>query len=249
MPITSCDRWPESRATRLSKRLSGLLSYRDSVVIMSQSKRGNIRLPYSGQYIWPPRPGGATAPGSALYRRLEADSKWLAQVKLNGSNTQAVITADKLTFYNRHNAEARYKPLPEQVAFFNTLKACAPLVLNLECMHGKTSQLKHQLYIFDVLVFKGEWLIGSTVESRQTLLRQLFETRTLTQYRFASQVGHKIWLAENFGDNWDNLFNLYRGVPGFEGVVIKRLDAKLEPGFREKNNTGWALRSRLVDSR
>lgn len=203
---------------------------------------------YKGQYIYPPRPSGAVPPDSALFKQLEQDPDWFAQAKLNGSNTQLVVTdTGDVRWFNRHKQKSHFNPLATQVSFFKKLKKVAPIVLNLECMQNKVTTMRHQLYVFDILVFKGQWLLGSTTEQRQILLRELFPERVPTLYRFAHEIGPMTWLAQNFPSGWEELIETYKDYDFFEGLVLKKRSGLLEPGFAEKNNTGWSLRSRLRD--
>lgn len=204
---------------------------------------------YTGQYIWPPRPGGAVPPFSKLFQKLEQDPDWFAQAKLNGSNTLMVLTRKgDVSFFNRHHAKSYLKPLAEQVEFFKALKKFAPLVLNLESLQNKVPTLRNHLYVFDVLVVEGKWQVGVANETRQKTLREVLQGSVSTPYRFAHEVGPQVWLAQNFQKNWGDLIEAYQKYNWFEGLMLKRHSGKLEPGFREKNNGGWSLRARIKDA-
>jgi hypothetical protein len=206
---------------------------------------------YTGQYIWPPRPGGSLAPGCSYFNKLQQDPQWFAQAKMNGSNGQMVLIDNEPEWFNRHNAKLRFQPTKEQVAFFKSLEQFAPLVLNLESLTGKTSKFKQQLYVFDVLVFKGEWLVGSTVWERQALLASILpgddplDPSDLLE--IVVDVGPQVWRAVNIETDWMLFIEHYRDTPGFEGLVLKQKTGKLEAGWREKNNSNWATRARVSD--
>lgn len=200
---------------------------------------------YRGQYIWPPRPqSGLVQPAGGWFKELEANPDWLAQAKLNGANTQMVLIDIEPELFNRHNATIEHRLTPEQLAFFQSLKKFAPLVLNFELIHRQTKDWKNICYVFDVLVFKGEWLVGSTVEERQKLLDEIFPESVATPYEFARSLAPGVWRAVNFEKSWGALFEKHQGLDLFEGLVLKKKTGKLDPGLREKNNEGWSIRCR-----
>ncbi len=194
-------------------------------------------------YIFPPRPKGNIPPDGDFFTRLAASKEWIAQAKLNGMNCQLVITKDSVEWRNRHRGLCRYTPTPEQVSFIETLKPHAPLILNLELLDKQTKSFKKTLFIYDVLVFRGEHLLGSTVAERQKILDQIIPDLIPTQFKFALQAAPGVWRAKNFIKNWSSLFQ-YADVPIFEGLILKKLDGELERGLKEENNGGWSIRCR-----
>lgn len=200
---------------------------------------------YTGQYIWPPRPqAGLVMPGGDYFKNLEANPDWIAQAKLKGLNAQLVLIDTEIELFNRHNARIEHPLTPEQVTFFLTLKQHAPLVLNFELIHRQTKQWKNIFYLFDILVHRGEWLVGTTVEERQRLLDKMFPATQPTPYPFAASLAPGVWRALSFKSQWEQTITKYGDLNLFEGLVLKRKSGKLEPGLREKNNAGWSVRCR-----
>lgn len=200
---------------------------------------------YSGQYLYPPRPKGVIPPSGDFYRRLEKDPLWIGQAKLNGQNTQAKINPDgTYELFNRHHGKVNYTATPEQDAFLKSLAPFAPLVINLELLEKQTKTFKNIFYIYDLLVFKGAYLLGSTVKERQDILDTLLPKTAATQFFFAESCALGVWRAVNFKDDWDYLFHLYSHLDIFEGLVLKKLSGPLSAGFSKENNGGWATRCR-----
>ena len=196
-------------------------------------------------YIFPPRPKGNIPPEGDFFRRLQDTGDWLAQAKLNGQNCQLVIEGDKVSWHNRHRGLCRYTPTPEQTALIEQLKKYSPLILNVELLDKQTKSFKKTLFVYDLLVFKGEHLLGSSVKERQKLLDKIFPNSLPTQFAFANQITPGVWRAVNFFKNWADLFK-YADQSIFEGLILKKSDGVLERGLKAENNGGWAIRCRKL---
>jgi ATP-dependent DNA ligase len=183
-------------------------------------------------------------PQGSWFKKLEQDSDWFAQAKLKGANTQMVLIDTDPELFNRHNAAIAHQLTEEQKDFFRSLKAYAPIVLNFELIHRQTKDWKNLCYVFDILVYRGEWLVNTTVQDRQKILTEIFSQRISTPYEFAEALAPGVWVATNFQNNWGELFSKYQSLNLFEGLILKRWSGKLEPGLREKNNEGWSIRCR-----
>lgn len=111
--------------------------------------------------------------------------------------------------------------------------------------------------IFDIIAYDGMQLIGKTFRERIELLDKLYgkEESIITEtgveklnFMYATTTKN-VFRVKSYFDCfrglWDTLVKLTPGTAGmYEGLVLKRADAKLENGASEKNNTTSQLKFR-----
>lgn len=227
------------------------------------------------QYLWPPRPTRAVTPDQFEFFERRG---WFAQLKLNGKcalialGPQAPCNVgghdDHVQLWNRHNEKLNWDmPITTYMTLCNLIEGRAPLtawtVLVAELLHDKVSGgPKDTLYIHDVLVWRGEYLIGETYEQRYKRLRD--RTVKLFVPGFDDSTPEKIavlsehvWLAAmvratepgTFGRMFDDINARQQARGGgsilTEGIVMKDPNAKLEPCTRESANDSWSAKCRL----
>jgi hypothetical protein len=62
---------------------------------------------------------------------------------------------------------------------------------------------------------------------------------------YVAEVGRGIWLARMIPpDKWLDAWAVAAKNPIIEGLVLKRVKARLEPGRAEDNNGSWQIRCR-----
>lgn len=202
-------------------------------------------------YLYPPRPEYCTSP-----QTLDKydNGSYFAQPKLNGSMGVLWIFEDGYwELWNRHGQKmTNYKNLQFEKLFRG--KKCLTLVgeylnKNKKGIDGK--EFNHKFIIFDILVYENNHLTGITFWERQELLRELFpdfskEFRENQEYSsYLHTTEHKdTFRVKNFTGNFSNLYNEITKWDVFEGLVIKKAEAKLSPCLNEGNNSGWQIKAR-----
>lgn len=200
-------------------------------------------LQYHGGFIYPPRPGGGTLWDSELAKRLESDSEYLAQAKLNGSNCLLEILLDgSFLVHNRHGNLVGPKLWPDQMELVRFLLPRAPALINFEFIRRPDWGFEDVWYIWDLMAIDGKYLIGSTVSERREVLQQSLPEFKPSMYSFAKAVGRGILVASDLTGNWRASLRKYHGKPWFEGVVAKRTSGRLDPGVTSENNHHWSTR-------
>jgi hypothetical protein len=130
----------------------------------------------------------------------------------------------------------------------------------------KNRQVSGIAAIWDILVLQGEWLLDTTYQYRYDLIAQqnsepfiitvggkdfdiglklsehIFVPRLYEDYDIPWQLAKDVNAAAGWSGKDD-------GENVLEGVVVKSMDGKLRPGFKEKNNDDWAARSRFITGR
>ncbi|GEP94482.1 DNA ligase-like domain-containing protein [Chitinophaga cymbidii] len=212
----------------------------------------NIFEQYSDfKYIYPPRAEVAIAPG--LLSGL--GKEWIAQPKYNGSCAVLFINGQsEYKLFNRKNEELSLQNPIQYTALNDSDKymvLCGEY-LNKNKYGENGKPFNHKFIIWDILVWRGRYLIGVTFESRLTLLYELFGTSRgfvsendmiIFNHLIATQV-ENVFMAPAYLDNYSELYNEIIQTDLYEGLILKKANAKLEPGFRERNNQSWQIKAR-----
>jgi len=207
-----------------------------------------MSIPYTRwSYIYPPRPSTA-APFEDIVRYR--DGRWEAQMKLNGTrNIIAVSPGGEVGFWNRHKERHRAWQPPQRIMrLVSSRFACGKwVVLDSELLHSKHPSVKDTLYLFGALVLDGEYLVGETYEAAYNRLANVCEPKEDVPGLggFVAEVDRGLWLARMIRhDRWDEAWSVAAENPIAEGLVLKRVKARLEMGRSENNNGSWMIRCR-----
>ena len=199
--------------------------------------------PYKKQYIYPPRPEHKIKPESLI---KYDDNTYLGQPKLNGSNCTLYISSTDFTQRNRHKGTITNFKMNKQ-EILSLYIGNGEIVLVGEYMNKSKKDINGNIFnnkfvIFDILVFENNYLVGSTFEERYNLLKSIYNIKDYDSYLF--QVTENVFLVKSFTDKFTKRYNDIVKVDMLEGWVLKRRDAKLERGTRQKNNVNSQLKVR-----
>ena len=193
-------------------------------------------------YLYPPRPA-LKAPRTSITKFEELG--FIAQPKLNGSCGVLFTDGERVIFMNRHKSPfAKYSIPQEELKKLHRGEGWLVLVgehMNKSQKDGKKKLFNGKFVIFDILVYSGQHLVGTTFSQRQELLDQLYETQPFDTW--ISQISSSIFRVNNLQnaeEHWENLTQT--GM--YEGYVFKRKDGKLDLGFNSGNNSGWQIKIR-----
>lgn len=193
-------------------------------------------------YVWPPRPENAIPP--TMLDSYETQN-WVGQIKKNGTCTLIFSNGTETIFKTRHNADHKlWRPEEDHIKFFSDL--CVNnqwVVFEAELLHSKGNSVKSTLYIFDIIVWQGEYLTGTTFNERQELLMQIFNGRLEDGNDDHWVIEKRVWLAkpitENFHSRWQSLTHSED-----EGIVLKNPVAKLKLCIKPNSNSDWQIKCR-----
>jgi len=199
------------------------------------------------KYLYPPRPESALAPNTIGF--YEKTMGWVAQYKKNGTNTIIGISpVGEIITMNRHAEKHKAWQISEYLK--TSLLQIFPTgfwhVFVAEVMHSKTKDIKDTIYIHDILVSNGEYMIGSTFAERQVILAGLFLplSRLETYSHHVCDEQGKIWFARLFTANLTDLFWSIERPELDEGLVLKDPAGKLKDCVRERSNESWQVKVR-----
>lgn len=203
-------------------------------------------MPYDGRFLYPPRIESKMQPISVS--RFD-NNQFIAQPKLNGSNTSVSISANIAVPKERHN---NFFANPPKFDFKALHRGKGFMCLTGEFMNkskkDETGKPFRGFCIWDIVAYEGKILIGSTIEERIKLLDMLYPSQGAISskgitYLYKTSVPD-IYKVANFYSDFSKIYNDLSKVDMVEGFVLKRKNGKLEMMLREQNNTGWAVKVR-----
>jgi ATP-dependent DNA ligase len=210
-------------------------------------------IPYLNfNYIYPPRPEFKIPP-SELYKFETGE--YAVQPKYNGTCCIVFTDGEDAYIYNRHKQELSnyskdidFKGLAQSDNWY----VFTGEYLNKGKMGENGTKEKDKFIIWDILVWDGMYLIGDTLVSRLELLENAFpcqrgrvDNEGLELYTHLCLTNVKgIYKAPTYLNNFDKLYEDIVKTDMYEGLVLKKLESKLDYGFQELNNQTWQVKCR-----
>ena len=199
------------------------------------------------RYIFPPRPKNAI-PSDEL--TFWDNGTLLGQCKLNGSNATIYTNGEKHIVMNRHNQRlTNFRLTNEEIKSMYRGNG-EWMVINGEYLNKNQNDetnkpFNHKFVIFDILVYEGNYLVGTTFEARVSLLNLLYGKEECVK-DFLYKISENIYRVKSYEGGFLNLYNDLVKIDMYEGLVMKRKNAKLELGTSENNNTKSQIKVRRI---
>lgn len=205
------------------------------------------------KFIYPPRPVNKIS--TDQIEKYDT-GEYVAEVKYDGSAVVVFLDADGFIVMNRHH-ETISNDFAEEIDWAGMYSGKGWMVLCGELLnknklgeHG--TPLNKKFVIWDILVYNGDYMVGATHAERLRKLEILFPTQRMQvtaagieEYKhvcFTSVKG--VFKKAVYTTNFTELYNDLVTTSLYEGVIIKRLDSKLQFGFVEKNNFSSSVKCR-----
>jgi ATP-dependent DNA ligase len=210
----------------------------------------------SFKYIFPPRAENKINPKTVSNYDT---GNFIAQVKYNGSSTVLFLDGEGGTkIFNRHNEPVSKDKFPKcPIDFKGIYSGHGYMVVAGELMNkaqaGEDGNKLMGFIIWDILVYRGHYLVGKTFQQRLELLEQLFpavsmrinHAGVLEQYEHLNITNVEgVYRAKSYTKYFETLYEVISEVPAYEGLVLKKAKAKLDFGFTDGNNANWQLKIR-----
>lgn len=207
-------------------------------------------------FLFPPRAETAINPAPDILNSTHI-ADYIATVKYNGDAVVVVSDGHSIRVYNRHG-----QPYSKNKVINPEIHRCQKGRIQLLCgeylskgqigEHGKCNDV---FVIWDLLVVNSIYLLGSDYYHRMMDIEALFEPTKISiapngeiqafEFLRWGNVAN-IGVAAHISPTCDLFDEFLRITPYqlYEGFVLKKRHAPLEPGFTAKNNTGWQLKVR-----
>lgn len=197
-------------------------------------------------YIYPPRPKNA-APIPDIVRY--DNGSMVFQPKFNGSNCSIYTNGIEFKVFNRHNEKlTNFNLTQEEMSnIFKCEKGKWMLIngeyLNKSKKDEKGETFNHKLIIFDILVFDGDYLLNSSFQERIKLMDNIYgQIECDKEYLY--KISENIYRTKSYYTGFSPLYSKLHKIDMIEGLVGKRLTAKLEMGTTENNNSKSQIKFR-----
>lgn len=198
------------------------------------------------RYLFPPRPKNPIDPSELDFFD---NNTLIGQPKINGSNCVLFTDGRQTLVMNRHNSRLTGFNLNQDE--LNSLYRGEKgewMVLNGEWLNKSKKDetgnvLNHKLVIFDILVYKSDYLVGSTFSERIDILTDLYGEK-VSDKDYLYSISDNVYRVKNYESNFQEIFNHLSQIDFVEGLVLKRKNAKLEIGNTENNNTKSQIKCR-----
>lgn len=203
-------------------------------------------------YLYPPRPIQTTK-----HTELSKydTGEFIAQPKYNGSCCNVFLNGSEVIVMNRHNSKLTSDYSNIDLKGLHSGKGwmvlCGEFLnKNKKGEDGNSFNLK--FVIWDILVYDGNYFIGSTFEERLQLIGKLFPCSSImvgadkieTYKHLCCTKFKNVYVAPAYANNFEWLYNDIVDTDLYEGLVLKRRAAKLTFGLNEKNNNEWQIKCR-----
>ena len=198
------------------------------------------------RYIYPPRPKNAVNPDELTFWD---NRQMIAQPKLNGSNCLIFTDGDKQFVMNRHNGRlTNFQLSKDEINSIYKGKKGEWLVLNGEYLNKNKQDesrvsFNHKFVIFDILVFKSDYLVGKTFQERIEILDDIYGKEE-SEKDYLYKISDNIYRVNSYQTDFKRVYDDLVEIDMIEGLVLKRKNAKLEIGNTENNNTRSQLKFR-----
>jgi hypothetical protein len=193
-------------------------------------------LPYTDfKYYYPPRPEyKVSSERLSLY-----EEKYLAQPKLNGASCLIFIKENDFRYFGRHanenlsNFKLKFQDFETLNCGNNKWNVIVGEYMNKSQKYLNGQTWNHKFVIFDILVYNGDYLIGSTFQERVELMDNLFGAVSYDNYLF--KINENVYRVKSFYDKFLERWNEIVKIGMLEGLVMKRKDARLIKGITADN--------------
>lgn len=205
----------------------------------------------SYKFIFPPRPEVMIS-----YASIDQydTGEYCGQPKLNGDACIVATNGKELVVRNRHN-EVKTR-VDKNINLLGLHKCEEWIVVAGELLdksqRGEDGEVLKGFAIWDILVWNSTHLIDSTFQERLHLLENIWPSQRMkvdasgiTEYKHLCFTDLElVYRVPTYLNGFAALYTELVMTDVYEGVVLKKLNGKLEMGFNEKNNSGWQLKVR-----
>lgn len=197
------------------------------------------------RYIYPPRPETKIAPESLPI--FEKMGKFIAEPKLNGSSMEIYFSegGKEIKLMNRHKQPIECKMNKEELK--KLYRGTKEMILCGEYMNKNQKDetdkhWNHKYIIWDIIMYDGEHLLETTFEFRHYFLISLYGLNPVK--KFLHQISENCFWVDAIKAKFRKAYDEIIKYDMYEGLVLKRIDGKLENGTSATNNHRTQIKCR-----
>lgn len=174
------------------------------------------------RYIYPPKPILISI-DQPLFKELEADPDVIGELKYNGTRLALPVynAGERFEFWNRDGGRLTYTPSEKVVDSLRQIKWVGDCWVDGELLHFKSRQTKNMIALWDIFVWDGEFLGSKTTKERRELLESIMP---------AFEKFENVFISPIWKSGFKEVFDEYTKIEWVEGLVMKKLSAKLIVG-------------------
>jgi len=196
-------------------------------------------------YYYPNKPILITI-DSKLIAEKSADPNSVAEIKKNGtrlclwqSKEEALKhhNYNNFIFWNSHKSVLKYQPCAELLDELRSLNLPNNTHLDAELLHFKTTDIKHQIYFYDLYWYNG-----------QQCFQEFRARRDILGNILAKQNFKHLELATQYKGEYKKLFDKVIVKKENEGLVIKDELGKIVWNLKTLVEVNWQLKVRKPSS-
>lgn len=206
------------------------------------------------RFLYPPRSEVKIRP--SLISQYDTN-EYIGQVKYNGSACTVYLHYG--AFVKVMNRHGEHKTRVDNSIRFEDIKTEGWTVLAGELLDkskkGEDGNTLTGFVIWDILCYENQYLVGFTLSERLELMERLWPCQRmqvtdkgLVEYKHLCYTGIQgVYKTPSYlggSGYFSELYNELITTECYEGLVLKKANAKLELGFGEKNNSGWQIKVR-----
>lgn len=191
------------------------------------------------KYFYPEKPVLMTI-GQDSFEEMSADPNWVAELKYNGQRCMLWIIDGKVEFWGRHGKKLVYNdnPNPKITEYLSKKFPKGVFLFDSELRHNKTKGVRDKLVIWDVFIFRTEFLNKEQYWTRRAILESRFEDAT-----------GEVKLIKQYTTDFQKVYDEAIVNDEIEGLVIKNQHGKLNIGRTSASNSTWMFKVRKPSGR
>jgi len=165
-------------------------------------------------------------------------NKFMGDVKLNGSSMQLYIDQSNVNTFNRHKERMDHKMNESELIDLNPYKNWMVLCGEYMNKNQKDEDGNHwnlKYVIWDILVLDGQHLLKTTFKERLNILRDLYPDNPTKKH--LHQISDNCFRTSPVDTGFKEIYDDITQYDMYEGLCLKRRNAKLKNGTTPNNNS------------
>jgi len=178
------------------------------------------------------------------FEEMSNDPNWIAELKYNGQRCCLHILDGKVEFWGRHGKKLKYNDNPnkEMVKYLTKKFPVGYFLFDAELRHNKTVGVRDKIVIWDVFIFRNEFLNKEQYWTRRAILKNRIGLAW-------DDTQNAVKLIEQYPHSFNQVYDRVIKNDEIEGLVLKNLRGKLNISRTSASNSTWMWKVRKPSGR